>query len=81
MDGNSTTVDASALVGPLVPRRPVFHPTVTGENCTALRLETVTLPVALISGIDLGRVALIGLMPAPGMLRHLFFDSIQLVRK
>ncbi|MEU5941137.1 hypothetical protein ABZ807_18530 [Micromonospora sp. NPDC047548] len=81
LDGETATVGAAALAGPLVPRRPVFHPTAPGLNCTALRLETMTLPVTLISGIDLTRVALVGLMPAPGMLRHLFFDSIQLVRK
>ncbi|SCG54229.1 Alpha/beta hydrolase family protein [Micromonospora echinaurantiaca] len=77
-DGASTTISASALSGPLVPRRPVWHWT-TG-NSTVLRLETMTLPVDKLTGINPARVAQVGLRAAPGMLRHLFFDSLQLVR-
>jgi hypothetical protein len=79
VDGATTTVSASALTTPLVPSRPVFHLS-RQENCTVLRLETITVPVASITGINTSRVAAVGLLPAPGMLRHLFFDSIQLVR-
>jgi hypothetical protein len=82
-DRATTTIGAAALASPLVPRRPVFHNALTrtgAENCTVLRLETVTVPISSITGIDPAKVATVGLMPAPGMLRHIFFDSIQLVR-
>ncbi|MGS2617826.1 poly(ethylene terephthalate) hydrolase family protein [Micromonospora sp. LZ34] len=77
-DRASMTIAASTLSGPLVPRRPVWHWTV--GSSTVLRLETMTLPVAALTGIKKDQIAEVGLMAAPGMLRHLFFDSIQLVR-
>jgi hypothetical protein len=82
--GATALIDSATLAGPFVPRRPVFHQAVnnvgTTENCTALRLETMRLPVTAVTGIDLTRVGTVGLMAAPGMLRHLFFDSLQLVK-
>jgi hypothetical protein len=79
-DGATTVVQSATLSSALVPRRPVHHRTSRGEDCTVQRLETMTLPISSIPGIERTRVARVGLMAAPGMLRHLFFDSIQLVR-
>lgn len=79
-DGATTAISSATLSSALVPRRPVFHRHASGEPCTVQRLETMTVPIPSISGIDPSRVALVGLMAAPGMLRHLFFDSLRLVR-
>jgi hypothetical protein len=82
--GATAVVSSAAISGPFVPRRPVLHLAVddsgTTENCTALRLETMRVPISAVTGIDLTRVATVGLMADPGMTRHLFFDSLQLIR-
>ena len=88
LNGATTTISPAALVKTFVARRPVFHSTRPDpdhhpdvrENCTVLRLETVTVPIGSITGIDRSKVAAVGLMPAPGMARYIFFDSIQLIR-
>ncbi|MGH3693624.1 MAG: hypothetical protein ACRDRX_06445 [Pseudonocardiaceae bacterium] len=84
LGGATATVSSTTLAGPLVPRRPVFHQVVSADgdtyDCSALRLETMTLPIAILTGIDRSRVAKVSLIAAPGMVRHLFFDSIQLVK-
>jgi hypothetical protein len=83
--GATAVVTSTTIATAFVPRRPVFHVAIdhhtgTAEPCTVLRLETMRLPTSALTGIDLTRVATVGLMAAPGMTRHLFFDSLQLVR-
>jgi hypothetical protein len=78
--GATVAVASTTFATAQVPRRPVFHQHASGENCTVLRLETMTLPISMIPVVDPSRIALVGLMATPGMQRHVFLDSLQLVR-
>ena len=50
------------------------------ENCSALRLETLALPLSSLSGIDQSKVAKLVIPPPAGFPSHMFFDSLELVR-
>jgi hypothetical protein len=85
--GGSAVINASALRVPNVrPRLPVFHSarnprTGASENCTVVRLETLAVDLASISGVDRTKMAAIALVPPVNFSVHQFFDSIQLVKR
>jgi hypothetical protein len=76
-------VKGSELTSSLVPRRPVFHRVIhndaTIENCTLLRLETMSVPISMLAPLN-GLVTSISIITAPGFDRRLFFTSFQLIR-
>jgi hypothetical protein len=76
-------VSSSELSSSLVPRRPVFHRVIhhdaTIENCTVLRLETMSVPISMLADLH-GPVSAFSIMTAPGFDRQLFFTSFQLIR-
>ncbi len=78
--GASVAIGSTTFATAQAPSRPVFHQHSSGENCTVLRLETMALPISSIPTVDPSRIALVGLMAGPGMQRHVFLDSLQLVR-
>lgn len=80
VNGASAVIAASTLSSSSVPRRPVFHLHKSGDNCTVLRLETMSLPLTQLAAVDLTQIESVGITAAAGFTRHLFFDSIQLVR-
>jgi hypothetical protein len=86
-DGNgaSAVVNSSAISTPLAPRRPVFH-RIRGvappnDNVTVLRLETMSIPISSLTGIDKTKVASVAIAATSGFAKHQFFDSLQLVRR
>ena len=76
-------VGSSELSSSLVPRRPVFHRIIhndaTIENCTLLRLETMSVPISMLAALQ-GPVTAISIITTPGFDRRLFFTSFQLIR-
>jgi hypothetical protein len=70
---------------PVAMTRPVFHRGKTGgvppdENLTALRLETIRVPLSLLAGVDRTQIVKVSIAPAALFPRHMFFDSVQLIR-
>ena len=53
------------------------------ENCTVLRLETLTIQTAIVRldpfGVDLTQVASIAIYPAAGVPSQIFFDALHLI--
>lgn len=80
----STVVSASEISSSLVPRRPVFHRVrhldESFENCTALRLETVSVPISRVMSVGPPVIESFSISPAPGFPQPLFFTSFQLIR-
>ncbi len=78
----SLEISSSELASSLVPRRPAFHRVVhhdaTIENCTLLRLETMSVPISRLA--HLHPIERIQIITAPGFDRQLFFTSFQLIR-
>jgi hypothetical protein len=75
----------AAITTPLAPRRPVFH-RIRGvappnDNVTVLRLETMSIPISSLTGIDKTKVASVAIAATSGFAKHQFFDSLQLVRR
>jgi hypothetical protein len=86
-DGKSAVVDIKSLFTPSRPRRPRFHeakdpndPSKT-ENCTAIRLETLAVRLASLSGINRRRIASLAVSPPAGFKVHQFLDSFELVKR
>jgi hypothetical protein len=83
--GTAVSIPSTDPGLPVATRRPVFHQGVTGpgpafENLSALRLETVRIPLSLLTGIDRANIAKVSIAPSANFARHMFFDSFQLVR-
>jgi hypothetical protein len=90
--GNSVEIAAGSLPTLKQPRRPVFHQATnpsTGviENCTVVRLETLTVDLARLAklppaGVDLARMLSISVVPPTvTFLKDQFFDSFELVKR
>jgi outer membrane protein OmpA-like peptidoglycan-associated protein len=58
-------------------RKPFFHELSSGENVTALHLETLKIPLTTFTGIDLRNVVKIDVRVSPPS-GHLFIDDIKL---
>ncbi|HEY0779876.1 MAG TPA: peptidoglycan-binding protein, partial [Gemmatirosa sp.] len=76
------TSGAAAVVGVAAfspaPGRPFFHRLVTGENVTALHLETVRAPLSAFTGVDLRNVAAIVFDASLSPNAHVFVDDVKL---
>jgi hypothetical protein len=80
-------VTAASLSTSSRPRQPVLHeaiypePPPPTENCTVIRLETLAVDLASLSGVDRTKIAAIALVPPIGFAVHQFFDSFELVKR
>lgn len=50
------------------------------ENTSTIALETVGIPLSSLTGVTLSDVRSVAIVPAAGFTRHLFIDSLQLIR-
>ncbi len=83
--GASAVVTSAAIATPQAPRRPVFH-RLRGvappeDNVTVLRLETMSIPISTLTGINTSDIASVGVAATSGFSSDQFFDSLQLVRR
>ncbi len=75
-------VDQSSFNPPMT--RPVFHQLLAGgvrHNVTRLKLETVRVELTQFQGLDLKKINLLEIHPKSNFPKHLFFDSLQLVKE
>ncbi|MDX6530202.1 MAG: hypothetical protein QOH41_2492 [Blastocatellia bacterium] len=91
--GKTVDVTAVSLRTADRPRRPVFHePELqkydhTGtlvwalENCTVIRMETLAVNLATVTGVDLNNISAIAVYSPVAFGKHQFFDSFQLIKR
>jgi hypothetical protein len=80
--GKSAKADAVSFTTPDVPGRPVFHEVDTGSgvvNASLHRLATCAITLSGFTGVDLGDVRTLEVVPAAGFPQRVFVDAIGLV--
>jgi hypothetical protein len=91
LDGGSATLDQSHFSPPMT--RPVLHELyeetqgsggttqTTITNATALAMTTVRVALTAFQGVNLERMSILEIFPAPNFPNHMFFDDFQLAKE
>lgn len=62
------------------PLPPFYHKITTGEDCTAMRLDTVHIPIANFDGAKTKKISKISIQVPKAFPTNLFFDSFELIK-